>query len=725
MIPLRSTVLRSLTRAGLNHSPRVFNAQVSRFQSTATAPKPETEVEATKDLSKHNGKKRYHVNRKLRDIINQIRSTSESSDLSESVEVLEEGLSYLREIQAVEGITEESFYYQFQNIITSILNKALAPGAELGGKTPEDVLDLLVEYKVAHEYHFTKYIVHELSQINETNAAEVFGRVLSTWVKNLEFSKGLSHTFNTRYSAAMREEKYQSYNMVNLVYFAYAMSCIKQNVPYSSADARKIIQRENALPSLFQVRNSLNHYGLYKSLKPEFVEFAATLERLNLEELDPNGIYVMSKLKEATTRNDWHLVDQIYKQAVESSTKNNTPIKQQTMINFMNTYHSLYRFDDVFRLFQDVLASGNTNPSEPIWDVVLRTMGHPSYIKRFNTTQKADLITNIDSTVSAFLQNGKTVDSKILSAIVGAYANLNRPDKVEEVLATYKDVPVSYTTKNNIMIGMLLNNDVSGAETAFNEYTQDKSFVPSTTVMNSFLSVYAKKKNFKAIEGIVEYMKKHKINEDVATYTILVDSYFKLYREKGIVPNVDDLLNLVIKDDKFFSREHSMSALLNGMISDGNNIEGARAIYEALSKKDKKTRNSPVILTLLIRGELDHGSVPNAEVLFQRFISKANNNTRIWNTMILGLLKKNEELSLSYYQKLKEQESIKAGVKPNYFTFYFLLDHFVKRNNKEKIQYFIDEIDASSLQDFGAELPQMLQKLSGDYLIPRSLLLRL
>lgn len=728
MIPLRTTVLRSLARAGVNNSTRVL---AGRFQSTAAAaatttaeasPKPE---EIVQDLPKKQERKRYPVNRKLRDIIKQIRSTAESSDLAESTEVLEEGLSYLREIQVVEGITEESFYFQFQSVATIILNKALEASAEAGEKTAEDILNLLIEYKVAHEYHFTKYIVHELSSVNDTNSAQVFGRVLSMWVKNLEFSKGLSHSFNSRYTAAMREENFQSIHMINLVYFAYVMSCLKQNISYSSADARKILQRDGALPTFYQVRSCLRNYGLLPNLNREYEEFAFTLEKFNIEEMDPNGVYVMTKLKEATTHNDWSQLNKTYQQAVESSAKNSIPIKQQTVANFMNAYHSLYRFDDVFRLFQDVLATGNA-PSEPIWDVVIRTMGHPTYVARFNPGQRGDLLKNVEATVSAFLQQGNTVNAKMLAVIVGAYANLNRQDKVQEFLATYKDVPIAHTTKNNVIIGLLFNNDVDQAEATFNEYTaNNSSYVPSTTVMNSFLSVYSKKKNYRAIEGITEYMKKNKIHEDVATYSILVDSYFNLYREKGIAPNVNDLLSLVIKDEKFFTREHSVSALIKGMINGGNSMEGAREIFETLSKKNKMIRYSPVILTLMIRGELDHGSHPNAEVLFHTYITKVSNTPRIWNTMILGLLKKNEELSLKYYNDLKQQQAVKKGVKANIYTYYFLLDHFVKRNNLEKIQYFINELDAANLSELGQQLPQMLQRLSRDYIVPPSLLLKI
>ena len=67
------------------------------------------------------------VNNKLRDISSQIRASvnSSSNDLTESIEILEEGLSYLREIQQVEGLSDETIFSIFQPILATSKDKNL------------------------------------------------------------------------------------------------------------------------------------------------------------------------------------------------------------------------------------------------------------------------------------------------------------------------------------------------------------------------------------------------------------------------------------------------------------------------------------------------------------------------------------------------------------------------------------------------------------------------
>lgn len=115
---------------------------LSRFQSTAadtlkaTTSTSSPIVKNDKNVSEkapegstkngNHSKKAPHRNVKLRDISNQIQDLvkSSKSDLTEAIEILEEGLSYLREIQLAENISDNSIYFRFQPIVTELLFKA-------------------------------------------------------------------------------------------------------------------------------------------------------------------------------------------------------------------------------------------------------------------------------------------------------------------------------------------------------------------------------------------------------------------------------------------------------------------------------------------------------------------------------------------------------------------------------------------------------------------------
>lgn len=740
MIPLKNAAIRVIPRA---HLARITTLGLTsaRFQSSSTNEvvtenqESESKIKAelnSKDFSKkaqpgrsnrQESQRRPQTNFKLKDISKQILASVESDEsVSENLEILEEGLSYLREIQAAEGITNDSFYLSFQPIVGKLLKKALNDTSSLGDTTIENILDVFIKYEVAHEYHFTKTIVHRLSQIHETNSIEIFGDVLKIWVKDIEYTKNLDHTLKHRSVHFMREENFRYFDIKNLVYFSYVMSCLKSNVEYSFKDALKILQ-VNDVPTIFQVKQSISSNEL--DLKKEYNEFAANIEALNMKSLDPNGFYVISKLNEAVKFRNVEMLNQLYKNVQEASISNKIPIKETTLNNLMQGYLSLYLFDNVFKIFQDILTGSKKGPSINSWDIVVRCMGHPSYISRLGKSKYEMIATKLGQTVETVLSNGIEMTPKLLSSIVGAFYNLDQGEKAEEYLAKYKDLPVIQYTKNSTLVGLIVNGRITEAEKRFQEMiTDDSNYVPSTPVVNAFLGAYAKANNYKAIDGIVAYMKANNIHEDFSTYTTLLDSNFKLYRSKGLVPDTASLLKDIVKDEKFFTNQYSMSALITGLARDGVNLEAARSIYEFFCKISPQISNTPHILTSLARAEFDHGSISRGQELFDRLL-KAENSTKIWNIAINSLLRKDDELSLEYYNKLKHQTSKNPNVVPNNFTYYFLLTHFIKRNNTEKVQYIIDDISKSNMENFGTELPGILNNLTSTYKFSESFLNKL
>lgn len=177
-------------------------------------------------------------------------------------------------------------------------------------------------------------------------------------------------------------------------------------------------------------------------------------------------------------------------------------------------------------------------------------------------------------------------------------------------------------------------------------------YVPFTSTMNTFLDHYSKTKNYKAVEGILEFMKKYNIPEEVATYTIVIDIFFKLHREKGLEPNVNQILSSITTSKNIQLNDFTFTTLVDGLSRDGLNIEAAREIFETATKKYKY---SAQLHTSMLKGELDFGLVGNAEKIFDNYIKKISNDTRVWNMMISGLIRKHEDLAFEYFENLKKQ----------------------------------------------------------------------
>lgn len=670
-----------------------------------------TNSDSDKPNRQNPGARRYKINPKLRDISSQVRSSielSDASDTAEALEILEEGLSYLREVQVAEGINEESLFSVFQPVLDVYSQKIT------DASTLNKVLDLAIEHKVAHGFLFCRVMALQ--------ALESYQAVLQTWVRFLEYSSAVENGLVFKRFGFMKDSAFRKRDLTNLAFYLYVQSCLAANAKYDFRDAMKLLQTDE-VPEIFQVRRTVMGLGAVR-LEKEFQEFQTQLNALELESLDPNGSVVIRKINRAVATNDANLLNRTYELVQDAALKHKRPISENTLTRFMNGYLECQQIDRVFDIFRSMLQNGISKPSIVTWDIVLRCMGHPSYLRTLNEAKRNENHVNLRRTVDTVLSFYPEMSPKTLSIIVAGFANMGDFDAVDEFLAKYSvqgsgKVPVIHATKNNILIGLVLNKKVHEAEEKLKELMADGSgYVPSTLCMNTFLNHYARADNYKAVDGILKFMKQHNIPEEIGTYTIVIDLYFKMHRAKGLVPNVTELLESFASNKQagLTLNDYTYSILISGLVKDGLNLEAARTLFD----HSKSYGNSPHVLTAMLQGELDHGSVGNAEILFEKY-TKSKNDPRIWNQMIKALLYKHELLALQYYQNFKDQEKISSRCKPNHYTYYFLIQHFMKKGNKEKIDWMLQEM-AESGSELGTELPKIIRRLSREHTVPKPLL---
>lgn len=660
---------------------------------------------------KNPGAKRYKINPKLRDISSQVRSSIElanGSDTAEALEILEEGLSYLREVQVAEGINEESLFSVFQPVLDVYSQKIT------DASTLNKVLDLAIEHKVAHGFLFSKVMALQ--------ALESYQAALQTWVRFLEYSSAVNNGLVFKRFGFMKDSAFRKRDLTNLAFYLYVQSCLALNAKYDFRDAMKLLQTDE-VPEIFHVRRTVMGLGAVR-LEKEFQEFQTQLNAMELESLDPNGSVVIRKINRAIATNDFNLLNRTYDLVQDAALKYKRPISENTLTRFMNGYFECLQIDRVFDIFRSMLQNGISKPSIVSWDIVLRCMGHPSYLRTLNETKRKEISVNLRRTIDTVLSLYPEMSPKTLSIIVAGFANMNDFEAVDEFLTKYSvqgkgKVPVIHATKNNILIGLVLNKKVDEAEKKLKELMEDGSgYVPSTLCMNTFLNHYARADNYKAVDGILKFMKQHNIAEEIGTYTIVIDLYFKMHRAKGLAPNVTELLESFANNKQagLTLNDYTYSILISGLVKDGLNLEAARTLFE----HSKSYGNSPHVLTAMLEGELDHGSVGNAEILFEKY-TKSKNEPRVWNQMIKALLYKHELLALHYYHNFKNQEKISSRCNPNHYTYYFLIQHFIKKGNKEKIEWMLKEM-AENGTELGTELPKIIRRLSKEYTVPKPLL---
>lgn len=633
-------------------------------------------------------------NAKLRDIAHQVKIALEGSDRSEAIDILEEGVSYLREIQATERIDERLLYNVFQKNTAVILREKFP-------KPLAEIVALLEEHRIVHQAHLLPLAVEEAQKKN-------YSGVMQIWLRHLGHQRQISgYTLWQDAYAGFRP-----YHLLNLVYFAYLVQCLESGVEYSVKDATRLLQTEvSKLPPLGVLAATLKELKIAN----EDVENLMKNGRALLTKLmDPNGAEVARMVRIHTQNRSVAGLDTLYGQVRESSASNDIAVLEDTVVRFMRAYIELGLFGSVLPLFQ-LLVAAKISPSASLWECLLLGTAHPQKVAQMDAAERAkavQLVEGIYATVAG------TALAKTVAVVVGCFATLDQMERAETVMGSH---PVHPSAKNNVLLGLIGNGHVEQAEQRLKEYTAQSFFKASTHVMNAFLAHYTRRGQYETVEQLFKYMRAHEIPEDVGTLTTMINYYFAMYKEKGLVPDVESLLQQVSRGSVALN-EQSITALVLGLAGDGT-LPAARAVFEHFLRAQPRLRRSAGVQTAMLNAELNHGSLDAAQTLFQHYIAEVRNDTRMWNMMIKGLAaQRHDDAVLETYARLVAQRAL--GVVPNHFTFYFLLDHFGKRNSPV-VQRLLDDLAALDLKTYGTALPGMVQRLAAKHNVDPALLERM
>lgn len=718
---LSPVVLRRICyqlQAGPENSPFQTVLQ-SRFQSTSAQPVAESPKTQEAKKERPQGNSDFRVSKKYRDITQQIQASVDAAltlDLAEAIDILEEGASYLREVQASETINNRAFYVPFQNILAALFDKACVKNASLGGRRLSELLDILIQHKIAHNYHFAQIIKHTL----ESGSAEKYAEALQIWVKFLEYKKtmydSMPDVFIDYELEAYKTRGYKIYHARQMAYFCYVMQCINGSVTPSMEDAYKLLKvpgsTRNEIPLVVSVKQTLEHMKLERALE-DYPQFQKEHNAMAWKNMDPNGKFAMEQIENAVSFHSATRLEEVYQDLAKASARTKIPISERRLNRVMLGFIEVGRYDRVFGIFRDMLAGGIKNPGSGTFDLVFKAIGHPDRVKSMTEEERKNLYITVDMTLAAMLASGVKMSSKTLAYVVSCFANLNRFDKVDEIMKQNAHLTMIDATKNNILIGLVMHNRIEEAEQKLKEYRlADENFTPYTYTMNSFFAYYTKNMRLDDAEKVLDYMKKRGIKEDIATATTAFDLYFKLMNARGKVPDVATVIEQ-FKDSEVKLTQGAVNSILHALTKNGTNIEAARAVYNYFVTKLPRYKYSKALSTTMLLGELNFGSVYNAEALFDMIIAEVENTIRVWNMMIRGLLYRDVELAVSYFEKLKQHRF--EGVKPNFFTFYFMLPFFQRRGLTDKVQWALDELAKANLEEFGDELPQLVDRLKVDY----------
>lgn len=689
-----------------------------RLQATATAT-PAQQPSKQQNLNPKPFKPR--VNRKVRDITQQVQALAEAAlptDLSEAIDILEEGVSYLREVQVAERVRERELFDAFQPSLAILMGKMA--GSNMGGRSQEDVLDMLVEHRIAHGALFSNLAKEVIKGSGEGK----YAAVLQLWLKFLDYDKTM-HAEKVPINKELAEYKQHGFfwaDFKDLAYYSFVMQCVSEGVQPTVEDALKVIsagKAESNLPRYHHVETALRRAGASEDM----AAFKKVHNAMMAQVREPNGPDVNRHIKNAVESRSASRLEKVYLMILEASEKLKQPVSEHTLNKLMLAFIEIGAYNRVFDIFRSMLAGGISQPNQNSFDLVFKAMGHPERLKPMNEKERLAEAKTVDATYKAMLASGRKMTPKTLAYVVACFANTNDFARVDELMKKYSNFTTIDATKNNILIGLALNNKIEEAEQKLKEFlTKDPAFTPYTYTMNTLFAHYTKQRRFDDAEKLLEFMKRKNIPEDVATVTTAIDFYFKLITSRGQVPDIALVLEKLRQTDLEFT-QGTVNTILDTLCRAGVNLNAARAVYKHFTSENPRFRYSPAMAATMIRAELSFGSVYNAEAYFDFFVKNIENTTRMWNMMIRGLLSKDTGLAVDYFNKMKAQKA--AGVQPNAYTFYFLLSHFRKTNNAEKVKWTLEELAQADLKTYGDVLPGLVDSLKADFRVDPALVAKL
>lgn len=646
-------------------------------------------------------KRRRNLNPKLRAVRNQVTDTVNSSeDLGECVEIFDEGITYVRDIQTAESIDDFTIYTTFSRIAMDLLEKLIKADEK---DLSEKFLNILIENGIVHSFNFFQVMKYNLESGNPVDN-------LSIWVKFLECRSTTSILKNMNTPFQFIREDHPSFNFFtcrDIVFMSYYLGAKAGHYEFLVPDLTSLLRLER-LVGVRTVEENLFNNGI--KLPDEFKGLRKEVGSKIFENVHEtyNSPHFWNRLDNLVNGGRLRQLETLFKEARNSK----EPLLPQTIYHFLASFYTLGKFQVVFDYFGELVRQGKPI-GHNLWPLVIRSMGHAESIPKMSDEQRAKTSVNIQKLINTAIGQGRSMDGQLIAAAVASFANLGDYEAADSLLNTYKDVPIIFSTYDNYIHGLMLNGEITKAEKRLQSTLKTvPGYVPLTAIMNSFLNYYGKQNNVNSMNNIISFMNKHNIPEDIATVTTVTNMYFKESARRGETPKLLDILNL-FKNSHIQLNSHFYGVLIDGLLR-ARNLPAARIVFETLEE-------APTNFTMMsmMKAELQFGDIEAAETLFEKYLTSVTNDTRAWNLMISNILGKNEMLALKYYQRLK-QEKIN-GVEPNFFTYYFLLTHFQRRNIPEVIKTILNDLETQNLEDLGKQLPKVLKEIGETIQLPENL----
>lgn len=580
----------------------------------------------------------------------------------------------------------------------------------------ERVINSLIKNQVLHGSHLMKYIKSLILD-------KKYSKALNVYVENLQYFKDHPEALKNFIKG---KEVSSEIDLKKFGAVLYIMS-LKETQGKFDEEFFKLLT--NGTP--IYVGQLFGFFKFHQIPEEVVNEVVKVLNERKAQSFDINGNSHLSAIAKMSDANLLVKLEDLAEKSLAKYANKESEIQPSTLCAYMKAFNKTNHPSKVSDLWAFGQKHGIIDASKPqieFWNQLL--------LSQLNSriANKEEVIASLWGLINS--------QSKPNSESYSIYIKcLIKMKKYDEIMKLINDIKVkspelwNSELKCDTIRTLVASGKVDEALSLFKLYSQENDFNADAGTYNVIINELMNKNLLSEASVILDKMTHDsKFQPDIFTWTSIINLLMRTASKSGL-SNEETLNHLMtilktMKEADIRVNNVTLFMVLNNLLKNPQTAETGFYILLELEKNNDITF-SDIGYTGIITGMIQNGNVSKALEYYNKAIKSGVKPTaQMYNSILKGYqltpdVKATREFYESNVLKAEKSDS-RAIAKPNGFTYYFMLTQAIKNDDKEFIQYVIDEVAQRPQLNLGRVMPSIFLKLKeNSFKIPESLLKRI
>lgn len=720
--PSTGKALKTILLASNNVSKLCIRLQSTQTEEATKDPSTISKITLKKTDSENQEKKNKakSTSRSKNNGVNERRSNPFISALFKSLsQDYTEFSPYFEQIQhAFQKASAEDKAHAYNSMIgigNTLLTKILTIKEQTKNDVPnsilyKEIITLLIDNKLIHSSHLTRYIRELIFEKKYLNA-------LTVWIENVNFFRTNKKAFVSR----KYDNEQQNENNFNLLGLSlYLLSLIENNEKSVDPEFIKLIFDKKNSCSLSQFERSTRILPLANDDAETIIKLYSDFKNLTF---DINSQDNLNSIKSASFDGRIVHLEKLIESTLNLYKGKESTIHSITLAKYMEYLNNVKLYSRSIEIWRFATAN-KIEITTDIWNQLLLSF----------TNLKIDNAINKVNSVWDLMQKGCTLNSKSYSIYIQFLLKKNEIEKVEKIITNLKEKKSKLfdsELKCSMIEFLLASNKINEAISLFKIYQNDETFIPTITIYNKLLSKLIYAKNFDYAKVLLDELvnqKYKKLSPDTATWTTIIDFFLKSSVESNLTKEeISDQIFAMIdlmKSQKVYFNLVSFITVASNLLRNPQTSDIGFSILQHMESSNIKL--NAVAYTGIVTTFTNAGDMDNALYYYNKAISNGIPVTAFFYNSILKGYSNSPNVQatrvfMNNIKKLIKENPNNVRLLPNRYTFYYLLLQGVSLKDHDFVNEILEELSNTDTE-LGNSLPGILKSLKKNgYKIPDSL----